>query len=251
MGEAFSCLPRKTESVIKLVQDQALIALLSEYQQQNALLLAEFDKISHKIHNEGLASKIESFDDLKRFDEKSASAFKELAQKTDPIKLEGRSFGFFGVTSTGKSTIINSLLGQKIAEVGAGETTTKIVKYPGENFELYDIPGRNDEMSYFSMEYVAFWKGLTNRLIVITATFKEMTKVLSVLDAVNLSYDIVVNKCDNVPSQEWDQFKNKIKNEAQTLGLKGVKHIWFVSANSPEEFPDWSDLKNSITATNE
>lgn len=240
----------RPESATKVVQDPALIKLLSEYQKQNAQLLAEFDKISRKIQNEELASKIESFDDLKRFDEKCASALIQLAQKTEPIKLEGRSFGFFGVTSSGKSTIINSLLGQKVTEVGAGETTTKIAKYPGENFELYDIPGRNDEMSYFSMEYIGFWKGLTNRVIVITATFKEMSKVLSVLDAINLSYDIVVNKCDNVPSQEWDQFKNKIKNEAQSLGLKGVKHIWFVSANSPEEFPDWSDLKNCITASN-
>jgi len=134
-----------------------------------------------------------------------------------------------------------------VAEVGAGETTTKVAPYEGTNYTLHDIPGRNDQMSYFSMEYISFWKGLTGRLVVITATLKEMTKVLSLLDAINLPYDIVVNKFDNVPSDEREKFKENIRKEVQTLGLKGVKEIWFVSAKNLDQFDDWLKMVDYLT----
>jgi len=233
--------PRK-----EVVQNPALVGILTEYQKKNDELLAQFNVISQNIKSQGLESKIETFADLERFDEASAAALVELAKRTAPITLNGRNFGFFGITSTGKSTIINKLIGRDVAEVGAGETTTHIEKYEGRNFKLFDIPGRNDEMNYFTMEYIGFWKGLTNRLFVITATLKEMTKVLGLLDAINLPYDIVVNKFDFVPSQERDTLKEKIRKEVQTLRLKGVRHIWFVSAKYPEQFPDWNDMANSM-----
>jgi hypothetical protein len=62
----------------------------------------------------------------------------------------------------------------KVAKTGAGETTKEITPYEGRGYRLFDIPNRNDELSYFSMEYVAFWKGLTGRLIVMN--LKRMNK---------------------------------------------------------------------------
>ncbi|CAF3420499.1 unnamed protein product, partial [Rotaria sp. Silwood2] len=84
-----------------------------------------------------------------------------LAQLTKPARLEGINIGLFGLTSTGKSTLINSLLGQNVADTGVGETTTKITPYNGSIFTLWNVPGRNDEVSYFSMEYISFFKGLS------------------------------------------------------------------------------------------
>lgn len=240
----------RAEAVKKMVRDPALVGIVTECQKQNAQLLTEFDKMRSRLRNDGLDSKIESFEDLKRFDEKAAAALVELAMKTEPMKLPGRNFGFFGITSVGKSSIINKLLGRDVAAVGAAETTTQIANYPGNNFNLYDIPGRNDETNYFTMEYIAFWKGLTNRLIVIRATLKEMSKVLSLLDAINLPYDIAVNQFDSVPSGERDMFQANIRKEIQTLRLKGVRNVWFVSAKDPEQFPDWKAMKNSIAAVN-
>jgi GTP-binding protein EngB required for normal cell division len=164
--------------------------------------------------------------------------------------MDGRNFGFFGLTSTGKSTIINKLIGRDVAEVGAGETTTQIQPYEGLGYRLFDIPGRNDDMSYFSMEYISFWKGLTARLVVITVTVKEMTKVFRLLDAIDLKYDIIVNKFDTVPLEERDKFKDKIQDEITKCALKGVNQIWYVSAENPKQFPDWINMVDYLTKTN-
>jgi small GTP-binding protein len=166
------------------------------------------------------------------------------------MPMDGRNFGFFGLTSTGKSTIINKLLGKEVAEVGAGETTTRIQPYEGQGYRLFDIPGRNDDMSYFSMEYISFWKGLTARLVVITVTVKEMTKVFRLLDAIDLKYDIIVNKFDTVPLEERDKFKAKIQDEVSKSGLKGVNHIWYVSAENLKQFPDWLNMVDYLTKIN-
>jgi predicted GTPase len=93
------------------------------------------------------------------------------------MKLEGHTFAFFGVTSTGKSSMINRLLGKDVAATGVGETTKEIIAYEGFSYTLYDIPGRNDDVSYFSMHMVSFWKGLTRRLVLVHYTVKQRTKV--------------------------------------------------------------------------
>ncbi|CAF1475815.1 unnamed protein product [Adineta steineri] len=166
----------------------------------------------------------------------------QLASNTHPFRLGERSFGFFGLTSTGKSTIINKLIGFDLAETEAGETTQKIEPYDGQGYRLYDIPGRNDGLSYFTMEYIAFWKALTARIIVITSTIKEMTKVFRLLDAVHLRYDIIVNKFDLVPIEERQIFKQIRENN-----LQGIDHIWYVSALNPNQFPQWLVMVDSLT----
>jgi GTP-binding protein EngB required for normal cell division len=100
------------------------------------------------------------------------------------------------------------------------------------------------------MEYISFWKGLTSRLVVITATVKEMTKVFRLLDAIDLKYDIIVNKFDSVPLEEREQFKAKIQNEVTLNNLKGVNHIWYVSAENPKQFSDWITMVDYLTSTN-
>jgi len=137
------------------------------------------------------------------------------------------------MTSTGKSTIINEFIGSKVAKTGAGETTKEITPYDDRGYRLFDIPGRNDELSYFSMEYVGFWKGLTGRLIVIKSTIKEMSKVVRLLDELKLHYDIIVNKFDEVEADEQESFKKQIWDEIKEFQLKGVDNVWFVSAKNP------------------
>jgi GTP-binding protein EngB required for normal cell division len=144
--------------------------------------------------------------------------------------------------------MINKLIGYDLAETGAGETTTEIQPYDGPGYRLFDIPGRNDDISYFSMEYIAFWKGLTGRLILITATIKEMTKVFRLLDAINLRYDIVVNKFDSVPVEERQTFKEKLNQQIRECNLQGVDHVWYVSALNPQQFPHWLVMVDSLTS---
>jgi GTP-binding protein EngB required for normal cell division len=122
-----------------------------------------------------------------------------------------------------------------------------ITSYQGTNFVLWDIPGRNDEISYLSMQYIAFWKGLTKRLILITTTTKENTSMMKLLDTIGLKYDIVVNKFDNLDKNEQEQLRVKINQEIKDIGSKGVNHIFFVSARHPAMFPDWKKMVDYLT----
>lgn len=215
-----------------------MLEILEQFRQQHAVILAKYQELMAQLKDE----QIDSFDDLEKFDKKRAEALVKLAQQTEPLQMVGKNFGFFGITSTGKSTIINQILGRNVAEVGACETTKEIQPYDGQGFRLYDIPGRNDDLSYFNMKYIAFWKGLTSRFVVITATVKEMTTVFRLLDAINLRYDIIVNKCDSVKEEERERFANQIKQQIIDCKLKGVNNLWFISAQNPSEFPDWNRM---------
>ncbi len=217
---------------------------MKKYEEDNVKLLASFESLKAEMK----AKKIDSFEALANQDKKVTKLLIELARLTQPIILEGINIGVFGVTSTGKSTVVNSLLGKKVAETGAGETTTTIKPYPGTRFILWDVPGRNDEMIYISMEYISFFKGLTRRLILIQATVKENSSIMKLLDELNLQYDIVVNKFDAVDENERQGLKDQIQHEIQTLGLKKVNNVFYVSAKHPQMFPEWIDMVNYLTS---
>ena len=201
----------------------------------------------NKLRAELKDKKIESFEALAKQDEEATKALIVLAQKAQPMTMVGINIGLFGITSTGKSTMLNSLLGQKVAETGVGETTTRITPYPGTQFTLWDVPGRNDEINYLSLEYIAFFKGLSRRLILIQATVKENSSMLRLLDAIGLRYNIVFNKFDKVDGEDRASIQQQIRSEIQSLGLKGVDHVFFVSAKHPDMFSDWLAMINPIT----
>ena len=191
--------------------------------------------------------KIETFEDLAKKDKEAKNTVIELAQQTAPAKLDGFNVALFGLTSTGKSTMLNALLGQDVAETGIGETTMKITAYPGTRFTLWDIPGRNDEVSYLSMEYISFFKGLSRRLILIQATVKENSSMMKLLDELKLDYDIVFNKFDLVPDSKQKQVKEQITKEIQSLALQKARKVYFVSAENPRMFDDWLAMVDHLT----
>jgi GTP-binding protein EngB required for normal cell division len=228
---------------IVTLTDPNLVREVERYREENAKLMTRFNELSEQIEKQ----RVNSFEDLQRVNQHAAEILVKLAANAPPYRLGGLVFGFFGLTSTGKSTMINKLIGFDIAETGAGETTKEIRPYDGQRFRLFDIPGRNDDISYFSMEYIAFWKGLTGRLVLITTTIKEMIKVFRLLDAIHLRYDIVINKFDLVPVEERQKFKQKINQQIRECELRGVDHVWYVSALNPNQFPHWLLMINSLT----
>ena len=174
------------------------------------------------LNTEVKRKKIESFEELAQQDKEAKKVLIDLAQQTAPAKLQGVNVALFGQTSTGKSTMLNALLGQNLAETGVGETTTKIKAYPGTGYTLWDVPGRNDEVSYLSMEYISFFKGLTRRLVLIQATVKENSSMMKLLDELNLGYDIVFNKFDKVDVEEQPLVKAQVDKQIKELGLRKV-----------------------------
>jgi len=171
----------------------------------------------------------------------------KLARQVVPLDLPGRNIGLFGVTATGKSSTVNALLGSKVAGTSVGEGTKEINAYDGQNYRLYDIPGQNDDLSYFNKEYIALMKGLTHRLVLITATVKEVKKLLDLFEVIDLHYDIIINKYDTIDFEERAAFREQINEEIKEFRLKNIDHVWCVSAKHPEQFPDWIQMVNYLT----
>ena len=206
-------------------------------------------KLAIKALEEELNDKetIEIEDDLDKHRERTIEEYYALAEKVPTLILTGRNIGFLGITSTGKSSMINTLLGAKVAAVGTGETTKEIAPYDGLDYRMYDFPGKNDDVSSFDKYYISLLKGLTYRMVLIGATVKEMGKLLRLLDALNLTYDIVVNKFDSVEVEEREPFLNQIRGEIVEAQFKGVRNVWCVSAQHPQQFPDWLQMVNYLT----
>ena len=217
---------------------------LDRYKEQFAGLMSRFETLIKEIRK----TKIETFEELATQDEERMRALIALANQTTPIELKGKNIGLFGQTSTGKSTMLNALLKKEVAATGPGETTQEITPYNHEKFTLWDVPGRNDEVSYFSMEYISFFKGLTHRLILIQSTVKENSSMMKLLDAIELDYDIVFNKFDLVKEKDRETLQEQIKSEVKRLGLKRVKNLFFVSSENPSMFSDWQMMTTYITS---
>ncbi|CAF4684927.1 unnamed protein product, partial [Rotaria sp. Silwood2] len=203
---------------------------LDLYRERNTELLKRFFTLSKRLEREEIAS----FEGLEKRDPEAKKILVNLAQETKSVSVGDINIGLFGLTSTGKSTILNSIIGQKVADTGVRETTTKLTPYSVPKYTLWEAPGRNDEISYLSMEYISFFKGLSRRLIVIQKSVKENSSIMKLLDEIGLHYDIVFNKFDKFKSEEQEVVKNKIKSEMQIIGLKGVEHTYFVSAQNPK-----------------
>ncbi|CAF4319103.1 unnamed protein product [Rotaria sp. Silwood2] len=225
------------------VENRELQQQLDNYQKEHEEQL----KAMNKLMVEMKEKKLNSFEAIENNDKTAKEALIHLAKQAKPIRMEGKNVALFGLTSTGKSTLLNNLIGEKRAATGIGETTVTIKSYPSKYFILWDIPGRNDEISYLSLEYISLFKGLTRRLILIQSTIKENSSMMQFLDAIDLNYDIVVNKMDRVEEEERAEFCEQIRQEIQKIGLKSVGHLFFVSAKYPAQFSDWLEMVNYLT----
>lgn len=212
------------------------------------------EKVGKQIaHNQQMArrvsieSEMNTFQKLSQYHLKRKEALSHLAINTKMKKRIGKNIGIFGLTSTGKSTIINSLLGRRAAVTGVGETTTEMTPHHGKGFTLWDAPGRNDEMSYTSEKFLSSIKELTQRLIVIQSTVKENVDLMRLLDRMGLSYYILVNKLDLVDEDEQKQFQQNIQSEIRSIDLRCIQHVFFLSGKHPQMFPDWVQLVNKLT----
>jgi predicted GTPase len=117
---------------------------LGKLHEENSAVSKRLEELTKELQKK----EIKTFEQLEENDKEAKKALIELAQSTRAVKMAGINIALFGLTSTGKSTMLNSLLGKKVAETGVGETTTEITPYAGESFTLWDIPGRNAELSY-------------------------------------------------------------------------------------------------------
>ena len=221
-----------------------------EAEEERRRIRQEMDREQHKIDRvnrqiERMERKAER--DAWKHERRREKTLARLARQAQRDRIPGINIGVFGQTSTGKSTMINSLVGTRVADVGVGETTRLRKAYQGRTCTYWDTPGRNDESTYTNEEYISFIKGLSRRLIIIQFTVKENLKLIHLLDSLGLGYDVVVNKFDDIDEGERCKFQRQIRNEITSLEVEGAKNVFFLSAQYPKMFPDWLTMVNCLT----
>ena len=136
-----------------------------------------------------------------------------------------------------------------MAETGEAETTIEPASYlsnMGAGFTLWDMPGKNDDLSYFSLQYFGFWKGLTHRVIIIQHDLKEMTTVLQLMEAITLSYTVVVNRrtLEDDSCEKKRLFVDQLQRELKELNPQHAnKRVYCIHAKKTERYEDdWLSL---------
>ncbi|CAF0926115.1 unnamed protein product [Adineta ricciae] len=185
---------------------------------------------------------MQSFLSWQTLNQKMMDILVPMATVTPSRSLAGPSIGIIGRLGTGKSTLINTLLGRNVAKVGVGEVTKQTQSYKAKDFYIYDTPGLDDISTNFTKDNISFWKGLNIRIVVITTSVTELAQILRLFDDIGLSYDLVVNKMDLVESKSQQIFKIYIRDQIRIHRLKCLRNVWFVNALNPAQYPDWQEL---------
>lgn len=213
--------PSVLDMILKPAQEVVTEIRSDPAQAKQLALLVQMMR-EHKAHYEDLlrrldSSKIISFNDLRERDAEMAAELVRLAQATPRLELAGKNIGFFGLTSVGKTSIVNRIAGRDVGARSPGESGTEINTYATQTERLWDFPGINDHHNYCSLRYIATIKGLTQRVLVINHTIKEVSSLVHLLRALQLSFIVAVTKCDYVDDDEMALFQRQVRAERDTL----------------------------------
>ena len=233
--------PTTKTVVVERVQDPALGAQIALTLAQQQRLQKALEKLEKQLK--------EKADDEKEGDVGVTSIRKifKLAKKIPPRRLRGINIALFGINGVGKSSLVNAFTNTTAAPIGPTNATTTITGYQGSNFTIFDLPGLNDDVSYFDQKYIALLKGVSHRVVVVTATVKQMKKLINLFEYLELSYDIVVNKFDLIDVDGRKAFQAKIRKEVKLPEWKHLHRVWFISAAQPGRLPDWLPLMDRLT----
>jgi len=144
-----------------------------------------------------------------------------------------RKVAFLGLTSVGKSSLINGVLEKKIAPTGKGMTTKKIKPYPADNaaLVLWDFPGKCDKFSYFNANILGLFQAMDLCCVLYLASVNECLECIEVLHSMKKEFVCVLTKSD----YEWTESEVKeVKEETEKICSKmcGFKGFYAVSSRA-------------------
>jgi GTP-binding protein EngB required for normal cell division len=231
--------------------------LLKDFKSTMDKLEEEKKTLDLKINELTEKYEIKSLDQLEGRDKKLFDDLVELFRRVPAAPLDkfnflvgSRHIGFFGNTSVGKSTLINSCLtlGDVKCATGRGETTKEACPHqsPSQLSVYWDLPGSNDELSYLkSTLNMSLLKRLDVVFVTVAYTIKEMSDIIKLLERLNIKYHIIVNKFDEVEPQEIVSFTNSIKNEINGMNLNNNQGLHFISGKNAS-IGDWIEFQRAV-----
>ena len=179
----------------------------------------------------------------------------ELQQKYDTLKSTQVKIAITGQSGSGKSSMINGVLGQNVAKVGATETTFEIKSYNHNGTELYDLPGcgtpnfpvetyidKCDLKSYDAAVIVTANRFMENDLWLIN----EMGQLGKPVFVVRTKMDeATINEQRDNGLNELEVFQKVLLDLENNLKDVKTKGLYLISSVYPQKW-DFNNLFNDI-----
>ena len=122
---------------------------------------------------------------------------KYVKQLKKPPKLPKVSVAILGGAGTGKSTLINKLVGKKVARVGTSVTTFEFkCVHEGELTNYYDIPGSDDRYSYYNVKSLEQAQPLHLIIVLYTKRVTSVLRLEELIHALGVPYVLVRSQVD-------------------------------------------------------
>jgi GTP-binding protein EngB required for normal cell division len=110
---------------------------------------------------------------------------------------------------------------------------------------VFDVPGCTDLLSYLTYDYIKLIKGLDLRIILVERTVDDNVNLCRILEELQLSYIIAVNKNDEIAKEEdADGIRARLRAEIDDR-CQGKLDVLFVSAKDRRN-GDWAQLLDYV-----
>ncbi len=162
----------------------------------------------------------------------SAKYLTSVVNEKNILKDDMVEFAFVGRSNVGKSSLINSLCGQKnLAKTSSTPGLTKMINYfvVNDKFRIVDLPGYGYAKT--GHKHIANWAGLMEKYLTLSQSLKtvfvlvdcrhepsELDKMMiEFLNVYQIPYMVVATKVDKIAKSKIPQACNMI---AKTLGVR-------------------------------
>lgn len=162
----------------------------------------------------------------------SAKYLTSVVNEKNILKDDMVEFAFVGRSNVGKSSLINSLCGQKnLAKTSSTPGLTKMINYfvVNDQFRIVDLPGYGYAKT--GHKHIANWAGLMEKYLTLSQSLKtvfvlvdcrhepsELDKMMiEFLNVYQIPYMVVATKVDKIAKSKIPQACNMI---AKTLGVR-------------------------------
>lgn len=160
-----------------------------------------------------------------------------------------KNIGFIGPTSSGKSTLLNTLARSKVAKTGVGQTTLDIAPVLRvHDYQLWDFPGSNDEIEYLDYKFLAFLTCFTKIYVLFDSDVRACLNILRLLDSLKIPMALLRTKCDIYDPSEFEELQEQKKKTREFLTenhLPGIE-VYNVSTRNVIQGGELFDWQNFL-----